>query len=819
MKKRILLFTWSLLACLSVRGATGNEVSPDAVGLRGTSLRSGSERFRVSAWFESRHSEAPTEPTHPTSPTPSIAVPACGVTIIGANTYCVGGGSTSLTAMVSGFTSSAVTYQWRLNGTNLAGATGGVYSANATGTYSVVVGGTGCGNVTTTSANFAVAVAQSTPTANPIVGSPEFCSGGSATLTASATGGTGPYTVQWRQGSLVVGSGPTFNATVADDYLAVITDAAGCTTTAPFVSVKENPQPVANAGPDVFRTGTEKLVITGPSASGGTPPYTYTWTTNPTVAIDNPGSATPTIGPFTGNTTVRLTVADSKNCVAQKQAIVVYSSCAFAVTVLAKGAFCQGSSDTLRAQLTGGGGGYVYSWRRGAEVVSTEERYPANQAGAYSVTVDDSRGCRATSNPVQVQENPSPTLTISGATSFCKGTNSTLTATATDGTGPYSIQWLNGTTPISSAAALTVGVPGLYSAFATDARGCRATANPAQVQENPGPTATITGVASFCKSASTTLTASATGGAEPYTVQWLNGTTLVGSTATLTVGVPGSYTASATDARGCRATATPVQVQENPSPAVTISGAASFCKGASTTLTATATGGTAPYSIQWVDGTTPIGNAAALILSATGFYTVTATDARGCASTPASVNVREKGGDLTALILPVGPTEVIAPAVVTLNANAGLSLNYQWRVDGRDIPGATGISYVVSQAGTSQYTVVVYQDGCFVVSPPLPVSIRVATALDPVSLSTGFELRLAPNPTTGRVRVDVTLERPEILRLFISDLSGRRIATELREKGEVRHTFEVNLGELADGLYLLRAETDSGQQSRKLVKR
>lgn len=812
MKKGIFLFTWSLLASLSGRGETGSVARPSAVRLKGTDLHSRSEVLLGS----SLNSTGATDPAHPTSPPPSIAVPACGVTIIGANTYCAGG-ATSLTANVSGFTSTAVTYQWRLNGTNLPGATGGAYSANATGTYSVVVGGTGCGNVTTTSATFAVA--QSNLLANPVAGSPEFCAGGSTTLTASATGGTGPYTVQWRRGNLAVGSGSTFNATVAGDYLAVLTDAAGCSVTAPFVSVKENPQPVANAGPDVFRTGTEKLVITGPSVSGGTPPYTYTWTTTPTVPIDNPASATPTIGPFTGNATVRLTVSDSKNCVAQKQAVVVYSACGFAVTALAKGAFCQGSTDTLRAQLTGGSGGYVYSWRRGDEVVSTRESYLASQAGAYSVTVDDSRGCRATSNPVQVQENPSPTLTVSGATSFCKGTNSTLTASATGGTGPYSIQWLNGTAPVSSAAVLTVSVPGLYTASVADARGCRATATPVQLQESPGPTVTISGAASFCKGANSILTASATGGAEPYSVQWLNGTTLVGSNATLTVGAPGSYSASVTDSRGCRSTATPVQVQENSSPAVTISGASAFCKGASTTLTATATGGTGPYSIQWVDGTTPIGNAAALSLSATGFYAVSATDARGCVSAPASVNVREKGGDLTALVLPVGPTEVIAPAVVTLNANAGLSLNYQWRVDGRDIPGATGISYVVSQSGTGQYTVVVYRDGCFVVSPPVPISIRVATSLAPVPSGAGFELRLAPNPTTGRVRVEVALERPEAVRLFISDLSGRRIATEFREKGEVRHTFEVNLGEWADGLYLLRAETDSGQQSRKLLKR
>lgn len=204
-----------------------------------------------------------------------------------------------------------------------------------------------------------------------------------------------------------------------------------------------------------------------------------------------------------------------------------------------------------------------------------------------------------------------------------------------------------------------------------------------------------------------------------------------------------------------------------------------------------------------------------LTASAAGTYTLTATDSRGCLSPAATTTLREKGGDLTALVSPAGATDVLSP--VTLNANGGLGLAYQWRKDGQDIARATAVSYVVNQSDNASYSVAVSRDGCSVASSPVAVIIRVPTALEPLTRE-AFELHLFPNPTSGLLRVEIHLARPEVLRLSLQDLTGRCLTQQQRTGPNADHVFELNLSALADGLYLLSAESESGWQSRKVLK-
>ena len=88
----------------------------------------------------------------------------------GATTFC-SGGSVNLTASMSG---SGLTYQWRLNGNPISGATNQVYNVTSSGSYSVTVtNNTPC---TATSSAITVTV-NTTPTAtiSPL-SSTSFCS-------------------------------------------------------------------------------------------------------------------------------------------------------------------------------------------------------------------------------------------------------------------------------------------------------------------------------------------------------------------------------------------------------------------------------------------------------------------------------------------------------------------------------------------------------------------------------------------------------------------------------------------------------------------
>lgn len=102
-------------------------------------------------------------------------------------------------------------------------------------------------------------------------------------------------------------------------------------------------------------------------------------------------------------------------------------------------------------------------------------------------------------------------------------------------------------------------------------------------------------------------------------------------------------------------------------------------------------------------------------------------------------------------------------------------------------------------------------------SSPVAVVIQVPTALEPLA-SEAFDLRVFPNPTSGLLRIEIHLAHPGALRLSLQDLTGRSLSEEQRNSPQLLHEFELNLSALANGLYLLFAESDSGRQSRKVLK-
>ena len=178
-------------------------------------------------------------------------------------------------------------------------------SASAAGTYTVTVtDANGCQD--TDSVTITV---TGGPTANAGVDT-GFCAGGNVALSGSASGGTSPYTYDW--------TGPeshpnTQNPMVstAGTYTLTVTDNNGCSDTDDII-VGQYPSPTADAGPDVGITAGGSVVIGGtPTASSGTPLYTYNWT--PTTGLNDASYANPTASPAV-NTTYTVTVTDSNGC-------------------------------------------------------------------------------------------------------------------------------------------------------------------------------------------------------------------------------------------------------------------------------------------------------------------------------------------------------------------------------------------------------------------------------------------------------------------------------------------------------------------------
>ena len=126
------------------------------------------------------------------------ALPTATITPATTTTFCQGG-----SVVLNANTGAGLTYQWRLNGTNITGATSSSYTANASGSYTVVVTNTSTCSATSTAT---VVTVNTLPTATitPATAT-TFCQGGSVVLNANTGSG---LTYQWYNNATII-SGAT----------------------------------------------------------------------------------------------------------------------------------------------------------------------------------------------------------------------------------------------------------------------------------------------------------------------------------------------------------------------------------------------------------------------------------------------------------------------------------------------------------------------------------------------------------------------------------------------------------------------------------
>ncbi|PWU11447.1 MAG: hypothetical protein C5B50_23310 [Verrucomicrobia bacterium] len=208
------------------------------------------------------------------------------------------GGSTNLTATTS---ASSPSYLWSPGGATTATIT---VSPSSTTTYSCLVTDTSTG--CTNSASGTVTV-NPLPTVN--VNSAAICPGGSAVLTATTSASSPSYL--WSPGGATTASIPVSPSSTTT-YTCTVTD--GTTTCANSGSgmVTVYAAPAASAGPNESACSGSGVSIGGsPTASGGTAPYTYSWT--PTTGLSDATAANPT-ATITSTTTYTVVVTDNNSC-------------------------------------------------------------------------------------------------------------------------------------------------------------------------------------------------------------------------------------------------------------------------------------------------------------------------------------------------------------------------------------------------------------------------------------------------------------------------------------------------------------------------
>lgn len=587
---------------------------------------------------------------------------------VNSNVNCNGGSNGIATVSVSGG-STPYSFQWTPYGGTGATATGLI-----AGTYMVTItDAKGCSNSASTT------ITQPSVLSATISSTNVSCnSGNNGSAMVIASGGSAPYSYSWSNGGITA----AVSNLTPGNYSVTITDDKNCT----VVKTVAISQPSAlNAGISSSSNVSCNGAGDGEAAamaSGGTTPYTYSWSTGI--------SAQAISGLSPGNYSV--TATDASGCTSAASVTITQPGVLIASASPDQGIACN-NTVTLTSTPIGGTTAYSYQWSNGAVTSSIISNTP----GVYVVTVTDANNCVAVDSVIVTATNSSLNTTVNAPAIICNGSSVLITASPSGGAGNYSFQWSTGQTNSS----ITVNT-GIYCVTVTDNNGCQFTAC-ANIQEEPAFSAAVTPTAA-CFGSPQTLTAIPSGGIAPYSFLW--GT---GETTQSVIKNAGTYSVTITDSIACTAVVT-VNVTESPLLQMGFSDVHNItCKGDDDgSATASPDGGTPGYTYQW----SPVSSVNSSVYNLSpGTYSVTVTDAVGCTDT-GSVTITEPSAILAvdsidgSNISCYGGSDGFATVAVS---GGNFPYSYLWWYDGDTVASNTTLPagyYSVSVADTGGCTAI-----------------------------------------------------------------------------------------------------------------
>jgi subtilisin family serine protease len=505
--------------------------------------------------------------------------------------FCFGSSTGSASASATGGVP-PYSYSWS-NGSN-----GATVSNLSAGNYTVTVT-----DAASNQANTQVTIASPSQISAQINASNTSCFGVSdGTASVSVSGGTPAYSYSWSNGS----TSTSISGLSAGNYSVIITDANGCLISANATITSPSALSVAittsNASCNTSNDGSASANVTG-----GTSPYSYTWSTG---ANSNSVS-----GLTAGNYSV--SVSDANGCSANGS-VEISSPAALVVTTTGANSSCEVANDgSASSSVSGGTPAYSYAWSNGSSNVNLS----GVSSGNYSLQVTDINGCVSNSS-VTIGANTSDlqvTAAITTNISCFGGNDGAIGANAIGGSGSYTYSWSNG----SNSQAISALSTGSYSVTVTDANGCSASSNSVSVNAPSEISLSTTITDASCGEASNgAVRLSISGGTQPYAFAWSNG-----SSSQDIIGVnSGNYSVMVTDANGCSQSIN-ASVDQVSSLSASLSTSNVSCFGlADGVVSLTVNGGNGPYTYLWNNGSSN----ASITSVAAGNYSVTITDNAGC---------------------------------------------------------------------------------------------------------------------------------------------------------------------------------------------
>ncbi|PSR01421.1 MAG: hypothetical protein BRD50_08885, partial [Bacteroidetes bacterium SW_11_45_7] len=519
------------------------------------------------------------------------------------------------------------------------------------------------------------------------------CNGSNAgSLTVNVSGGTPAYSYNWSTGA----SSQTISNLTAGTYYVTVTDTNNCTAI-DSATIQQPAQLFLNVAnkTDVTCNGYQngKVDIT---INGGTPPYSYNWSSGDTTED--------VVGLSAGTYTV--TVTDANNCTLDTS-ISIDEPTSLSLSITGSDVTCYGAQDgSADLTVTGGTPPYDYFW---SNFQFTQDI--ANlDGGNYTVVVTDSFGCQAT-DTVTIQEPDSITIDANVQPPGCNGqVNGNITLDVTGGTSPYTYAWSTGASGDSLGG---VGA-GNYSVTVTDANGCvdsldMTVGQPVKLSV----TGQVTDV-SCSGAADGSIDVNVSGGSTPYTFNWSHSSVNTEDVFGLS---GGSYSVTVTDVNNCSQTRT--FVVNEPSP-VTVAGTTEpvTCNGANDgKVLITVNGGTTPYSYFWSTGSTNKN----IVNVTAGSYSVTVTDDKNCSTVYTDTVTEPAPITVTDSVVDAG-CNGSSDGAIYITVTGGVSdYSYQWSNGDttQDLTNVMAGSYTVTVTDTNNCSVIHVNS----ISEPAPINV------------------------------------------------------------------------------------------------
>jgi hypothetical protein len=696
--------------------------------------------------------------TQPTSITPTIT----------AGRIISFGGTTTITVNSVG---GIGTYTYKLNRGSY--QTSNIFSGVPAGTDTIYVkDANGCiaSGIITITQPLSVLRANVTTPSNTI------CNGTTAIVSVTASGGTPPYS----------GTG-TFTV-VAGTYNYTVTDSNGVRVTS-SITINQYAAITANVNSGTISIFGAKTTVTVSNASNGSSPYTY--------SINGGAYQTSTSFNNIGAGVHNVNIKDSRGCVLTKSITITQPLSTLNMTATPSGNItCFGGSVPVLVSATGGTTPYTGTGT-----------FNAN-AGSQTFTVTDAVGSvkSVTLNLAQ-PTSIVPILTSGRIINF--GGNTTITATASGGTGTYTYKLNTGSYQTSNTFSNVLA--GTHIVYIKDSNSCIVSGTLTITQPSALLTASATStVAILCNGGTTTVNVSGNGGTPPYSGY---------GTYTVTAG---TYNYTITDSNGVTANTSITITQPTAITATVSSGTIANYGGSTTVSVSSVTGGQSPYTFAINNGAYQTGSTFSNIVA--GTHSINIKDSRGCILNK-SITITQPA-PLSIVIVSVthNTCRWVYNGTITLGATGGTP-PYRYQIDGWGY--ATNNYFDLLGPFTYRLAVKDSRGDSSITNVTILPSMVICTARNnntnqnPDSLTLSNPLvdenliSISPNPSTGNFNITIDNKIKNVN--FINLYNNQGLLIKMIEKQNDYNKFILNEN-LAPGIYYIKIGNNKSIGVRKIMK-